>query len=259
MALIGMAVYSTEENKKDECLERTLESLYRTVDFVDHSLILSVNAKTSKTDKIINKYKDCGAVMAVIENESNIGTAAAINKVWKLRKPGENAIKMDDDVIFHNTGWVDMMEEAIQRDPQIGIIGGKRRDLIQTTWHPDPQYKSTLKMLPHEPGQKWVYVEQTPDIMGTVTMYNSLLLDRIGFLRQIEKYGYDDNIACHRSHIAGFYNCFLLGLDIEHIDEGGTSYQEWKHKHSGECTERYIQLVRDMIAGRESIYYNPFE
>ena len=257
MALIGMAVYSTEENKKDDCLERTLQSLYETVDFSRHRLMLSVNAATERTMDIIIDFG--GMIEKVFHNETNLGTAEAINLIWKERKPGEFCIKQDDDVVVYKEDWVDLMEEAISRDNKIGIIGLKRRDLIQTTWHHDPQFKSELKMIPHEPGQRWVYVEQTPDIMGTCTMYNPALLDKIGFLKQIEKYGYDDNIACHRSHISGFYNCFLIGVDIEHIDNGGTPYQDWKHKHSGECTERYIKLIHDMVAGREPVYYNPFE
>lgn len=255
-ALIAIAVFSTEENKKDECLEKCLYSLINTVDFSKHRLVLSLNSGTVKTHSILRDFK--GTASAIV-NLTNIGTAEAINKIWELRRPGEYVIKMDDDVIFHQSEWVDMMQESIERDPQIGIIGLKRRDLIQTTWHDDPQFKSVLKMLPHEPGQRWRYVEQTPDVMGTCTMYNPALLDKIGYLRQIEKYGYDDNIACHRSHLAGFYNCFLVGVDIEHIDNGGTPYQDWKHKHSGACTERYIKLVHDMIEGKESIYYNPFK
>ena len=263
MALIAMAVYSSKENKKDECLERTLGSLSKTVDFSKHQLVLSINGRTEETDNIISYYQtdtiSRGIISEVIYNDSNLGTAEAVNKVIRLRKQNQHVIKMDDDVVIHQDGWVDEMEEAIRRDNKIGIIGLKRRDLIQTTWHPDPHFRSVLKMLPHEPGQKWLHVEETGDVMGTCTMYNPALLDKIGYLRQIKKYGYDDNIACHRSHLAGFYNCFLTGIDIEHIDNGGTPYQDWKQKHSGECTQDFIKLVHDMIAGKESIYYNPFE
>jgi len=260
MALIAMAVYSTDENKKDDCLSRTMQSLYDTVDFKKHRLILSVNAFTSRTmNGIIRDHYERGIIEKVIYNDTNIGTAEAINKVWQHRKPGEHVIKMDDDVVIHQPGWVDLMEEAISRDPKIGIIGLKRKDLIQTTWHPDPQYKSELKMLPHKPGEKWITVEKTADIMGTCTMYNNALLDKIGYLKQLGLYGYDDNIACHRSHLAGFYNCFLNHIEIDHIDPGDTPYQAWKHKHSGESTEAYIKYIHAMVAGTESIYYNPFE
>lgn len=251
-----MAVYSTEENNKDECLQKTLSSLKETVDFTKHRLILSVNSHTEFTKSIFELYSDI--ISDIIWNDENVGTAEAINKVWKQRKELEAAIKMDDDVVIYKKDWVDFMEDAILRDNKIGIIGLKRRDLIQTTWHQDPHFRSELLMLPHNAGERWAYVEKTGDIMGTCTMYNPLLLDKIGYLKQIDKYGYDDNIACHRAHLAGFYNCFLIGVDIEHVDNGGTPYQDWKHKHSGECTQRYIRFVHDMINEKQSIYYNPF-
>jgi GT2 family glycosyltransferase len=256
MSLLGMAVYSTAENKKDECLHKCLASLADTVDWKRHRLILSVNGATTTTHDLIRYYK--WIISDVIYNTHNLGTAKAINLVWQRRLPDEHAIKMDDDIVIHQSGWIDLMEEAIARDSKIGIIGLKRRDLVQTTWHPDPHYRSQLIMLPHEPGQKWIHVERTDDIIGSCTMYNSELLKYIGYLRQIKQYGYDDNIACHRSHLAGFYNCFLNGIDIEHVDEGATDYQTWKHKHSAECTAAFIQLVKDFISGKESIYYNPF-
>lgn len=252
-----MAVYSTEENKKDDCLLKTLVSLSETVDFKKHRLMLSVNGYTDYTRAIIEGFPDI--ISEVYWNTKNLGTAEAINRVWRNRKPGEHAIKIDDDVVIHSAGWVDLMEEAIGRGPKIGIIGLKRRDIIQSTWHPDPNYRSELIMLPHEPGQTWITVERTNDIIGTCTMFNSALLDKVGYSFQTGKYGYEDVLFCHRSHIAGFYNCFLNHIVIDHIDEGGGSYQDWKEKHSAEHTAKMIQIFKGYHENPESIYYNPFE
>lgn len=252
-----MVVYSTEENRKDEYLAKTLLSLQATVDFTRHRLILSVNGRTDKTGDIVKCFGNI--ISDVIGNLENLGTAEALNKVIALRNPGEHVIKIDDDVVIHNGGWADLMEECVSVDPTIGVIGLKRKDLIQTPWHPDPQYRSELVLLAHTPGHKWLTVERTPDIIGTCTLFNSLLLDKIGYSRQPGKYGFEDNLMCHRSHLAGFYNCFLNHIDIDHIDEGAPSYQEWKAKHSSELFPEYHRLVHAMIKGEEPIYYTPFE
>lgn len=259
MALIAMAIYSTEENKKDECLSKTLTSLRKTVDFNKHRLMFCVNSMTATTRSILKHFKDIVPDVDWIVNDENIGTAEAINKVWKLRKEGEYCIKMDDDVIIHNAGWVDEMEETIRRDETIGIIGLKRKDLIQCPTHPDPTYRSEFVMLPHTPGEEWIIVERTADIIGTATMLNSKLLDKIGYSRQPGKYGFEDNLLCHRSHLAGFYNCFLPHIKIDHIDHGGGDYETFKKNHSAEKFPEYHKLVHDMIAGKEPIYYNPFQ
>lgn len=261
MSLIAMAVYDTEENKRSEMTQKTIYSLCETVDFNKHRLIISDNGSCEETQDF---YRSLPGVRfgknipVLISNNLNLGTAEAINQAWQYRQPGENAIKIDNDVIIHQPGWVDLMDEAIARDEQIGIIGLKRKDLLQS---PDSkEWRSELLLLPHEPYQKWIVVERTADIMGTCTMFSSALLDKVGYSLQPGQYGFEDNLFCHRSHLAGFYNCFLPSIEIDHIDTGGaTPYQQWKEKHSGENFKEYHKMVHAMINGNMPIYYNPFE
>ena len=264
MALIAMAVYCTEENQKDELFDRTLFSLCNTVNFKNHRIILSINSSTEKTLKAIDVVSDVlrlqyGAALHVIHNDTNIGTAEAINKAWKLRKEGENCIKMDDDVLIYNPNWIEQMEEAIARAPQIGIIGLKRKDCIESVEHEDEYFRSKLWQLPHVGGQRWVTVEEVHHVMGTCQMYSSALLDKIGYLYQPKLYGWDDVLASARSRAAGFKNVFLPHIEIDHIDEGKTPYQAWKEKHAGEDFPLIHKLMDGYKNGTESIYYNPFK
>lgn len=256
MALIGVAVFSTSENKKDECLQRTLESLYETVDFSRHRLMLSVNAATERTRDIIIDFG--GMISGVIDNGDNIGTARAINKIWAKRKPGEHCVKMDDDIVVNGyTDWLDEMEEAVRRDANIGQIGLKRKDCWENVSHPDPDYKSELIQLPHVPGERWMVVEKANHIIGSCVLHSSALIDKVGALYQPSLYGYDDVIMSWRTRAAGFYSCFLPHVPIDHVDEGKTVYQDWKHKHSGEVTDEVIKLCHAIWKGEKSFYF-PF-
>lgn len=257
MALIGMVVYCTEENKKDDCLRKSLTSLRKTVDFNKNRLILFLNGHTTQTHEIISLFGDI--IEKYIVGIENLGTSGALNLIMKERIPDENFIKIDEDIVIKNTGWIELMEESVKIDPKIGIIGLKRKDLIQTPEHTDPAYRSELVLLPHIPGHRWITIEKSYDIMGSCTMFNKLLIEKIGYSRQPGKYGFEDNLYCHRSKMAGFYNCFLNSIEIDHIDEGKTPFQGWKEKHSGELFPEYHKLVHDMINGLEPIYYNPFE
>jgi GT2 family glycosyltransferase len=255
-ALIGMAVYSNPVNKKDDCLHQCLASLADTVDFKRHRLILSINDATEKTHDLIRYYR--WIISDVIYNTHNLGTARAINKAWVKRAPGEHAIKCDDDWIVDRKGWADEMEECIARDPLIGQIALKRTDCWEHPAHENPDYKSTLHMLPHEPGERWLLVEKVKHTIGTCVMHSSALLDKVGALVQLSEYGYDDVIMSHRCEIAGFYSCFLPHYTLHHIDRGDTPYQSWKEKHAGQQTQKVIDLVHDMRRGKTSIYH-PFE
>lgn len=253
MALIAMAVYSTEENKKDDYLEQTLYRLLKTVNFKKHRLMLSLNGKTPRTDFILQDFR--GIIEAVIHNGSNVGTAKAINRVWIEREPGEHAIKMDDDITIYHNNWIEEMEEAIRRDSKIGQVGLKRKDCWEYPTHPEIDFRSELIMLPHIGGEKWMIVEKVKHVIGSCVMHSSALLDKVGFLYQPSLYGYDDVIMSHRTHIAGFYSCFLPHINIDHIDSGQTEFQTWKHKHSGEATKQMIETVHAMYAGTKPIYY----
>ena len=274
MSIIVMAVYSTEENKKDEYLDKTLQSLKDTVDFTKHRLVLSVNGFTPITRLIFKKYEDI--IETIIYNETNLGTAEAINKGWRLRKKGEHAIKIDDDVVIYEKGWADLMEECISVNPRIGQIGLKRPDLIESPDNPNEFYRSEL----FKERLMWceIELEKCHHIMGTCVMHSDRLLNEVGYLWQPSLYGLDDAYMSLRSELNGFINCFIPKIKIEHIDTGATPYQKWKeseamyylredivspfnsekHKISkGDIISRYMLIVLEYEDGKD-VYYNPF-
>jgi GT2 family glycosyltransferase len=260
MSLISIAIYDTPENGRSELTRRTLESLLETVDFQRHRVFLVVNAATDETENDIKHFFNClDKSCTIIRNAENVGTARAINQAWKYRKPGEHAIKMDNDVVIHRAGWVDEMEEAITRDARIGIIGLKRKDLWETPWHPSPDFRSTLRMLPHEAGQRWIIVEDVQHVMGTCQMYSSALLDKIGYLYQPGPYGFDDSLSAIRCRVSGFRSCFLHGYEIDHIDPGGNDHTKWKSDITASGTpanKEYHRLKDGYLSGAIPVYYD---
>lgn len=255
MALIAMAVWDTEENKRTEYTMKTFDSLFKTVDFKKHRLIIVDNGSCESTKELYGRFSSRHFIEQVIYNNENLGTAKAINKAWALRQPGEHCIKMDNDVVINQVGWVDEMQSAIERDKTIGQVGLKRKDCWEHPAHEGEDWRSELKMLPHVAGDPWIIVEKCKHIIGTCVMHSSDLLDKVGYLYQPSLYGYDDVIMSHRTHIAGFYSCFLPHINIDHIDSGETVYQDWKHRHSAEQTQGVIDLVHEMYNGTKPIYY----
>lgn len=231
MALIGLVTYCTEENKKLPMLQATLISLKRTVDLSKHRIMIFDNSEDSETARQILLMVH-GYGFSYLSEGSNLGTARGINRVWKYRTQGEHCVKMDDDVVVHCDGWADQLEHAIELKPDLGILGLKRKDCWERPDETEQHKKSELTMI-NPKGEKWVIVEMVEHVIGTCQMYNSNLLDKIGFMYQIGLYGYDDVLAAHRSKISGFKNAFLPHIEIDHIDDGSTPYQGWKERTSG--------------------------
>jgi GT2 family glycosyltransferase len=249
MALIAMAVHDTDENQRTKYTKQTIESLYQTVDFTQHRLIIVDNGSCRETKEILLEYliKDIHDKNTYIINDENEGTAKAINKAWSEQKPNEVLIKMDNDVVINNYGWVEDMETAM-RLGGYGIVGLKRKDLMQ---HPNAKdnWKTKLKMLPHQKGEQWIVVEESEDIMGTVQMFNPNLINKMGGLMQAGVYGFDDTLACIRAKLLGYKLAFLPHIDIDHIDVGGDAYTEWKRKYAGEKTKEFYQIKQGLING----------
>lgn len=263
MALVAMAIYDTPDNGRSEFTRRTLESMAETLDATRHRVFLIINASTPETEEAVIWYQ--GATQCeVLRMPENVGTARAINQAWKQRKPGEHCLKMDNDVVFHQDGWLDLMEQAIAADPKIGIIGLRRPDLRQSPNDPDPFYRCYPKELIRN--EKYypdgnrvlssITIEQTADVMGTCVLHNAALLDKVGYLYQPGLYGYDDVLMCIRSIQAGFYNCFLSRehVQIDHIDPGDGGYQKWKHKQAAEDNPEYHRLKEAYRSGKADLY-----
>jgi GT2 family glycosyltransferase len=266
MALICMAVYDTEENGRSEYTERTIKSLSQTVDWSRHRLVIIDNSSCEETKNKLSNLKAISNTalagnfgyrilgVTIITLSENIGTARAINMGIKLRNPGEHIIKIDNDVEIYSSGWVDEMEEVIQRDQTIGIVGLKRKDLAQYPTNPDLTFKSELRMLNHVPGQRWIVVEECADIMGTCTMLSSKLLDTIGGFAQPLCYAFDDTLMSLRAGLAGFKKCFLPHIEIDHIDTGANPYSQEKVKIANDAWPEYHVWHDAYCTGKRSLY-----
>lgn len=269
MALIAMVAYDPPGESRTALLRGTLESLSRTVDFRKHRMFVVSNGICDESRDLLNFWtastltRTLEPMFEIIENGQNIGTARGINRAWENRKPGENCWKIDSDILLHEPGWADKCDECIARDPTIGIIGLKRKDLAespnQSKDHWGHSAPSTLHMLPHNPGETWLIVEKVYHAMGTCQLYNSALLDKIGYLVQIGTYGFDDSLAAVRCELAGFYSCFYPHYNIDHMDHGGTRYTKWKEQYAGERMAKYSACVQAYRSGQRDIRHGPDE
>lgn len=251
--LIAMAVHDTKENGRTKYTKETLQKLLPSVNLARHEVHVIDNGSCEETKEEL-RYWEARNLITLHTNKENVGTARAINQAWELRK-GRHCIKMDNDVVIYKKDWVEDLLYAINLDPNIGIVGLKRKDCWETPTHESAHYRSELKLLGGK-GKRWLVVERVNHVMGTCQLYNSKLMDKIGYLYQPRLYGFDDALAAIRCKVAGFYSAFIPHVEIDHIDTGGDDYTEWKQKHSLEDMAEYNRLKNSYINGTQSIYYD---
>ena len=262
MSIICAASYCTDENKRLRYAKKMFKSLLETVDFNKHRLGIYLNSPNKEAEvwfewfkvDFCKKFKEEN--LEIVLDRENVGTAKAVNFLMSGRKEGETCIKMDDDVVVNKTGWVDEMEEVLQRMPEIYILGLKRRDLWESTYRTDA-WKSELLEVRHEAGQRNFVVERCAHVMGTATMFSLKCLEEIGGLYQVGTYSLDDSDIAARVALHGKMSCFLHGIDIDHLDEGNDFYTEWKRKYAGERMEEYNKTIAEYKSGITPLY-RPF-
>lgn len=261
MAVLAMCLYDPPGESRHELLDKCLKSIQDTVDLKRHSLLMWDNGTTDATKAVIKK---CLKVEIPGASETvNLGTARGINRLWKKvreKDPGMSLGKVDSDIVFNTPGWLDVLEDAISRDHKLGIACCKRKDISESPHMPDGHWAhSDLIQLPHVPGQRWIHAEVVHHCMGSAQLYSPRLLDRIGYLVQMGLYGFDDSLAAARCKAAGFYSAFICGLDIDHIDPGGTPYQKWKEDTAAKTIDKFYLLAKAIKAGQRDFYAGPDE
>lgn len=267
MCLISMAVYDTEANQRTKYTKATLDGLISTVDLTRHRLFIVDNASCQATKDLIDSFvrMNYSKNIKVITLPKNLGTAEGLNQAWQHRFPGEHCIKIDNDVIVHESGWVDKLVESADREPNLGLIALKRSDLGEAPWCQDLNGRTKLIMLnQNDKSGTWIVLEVPVDskrthIMGTCLLHSSNLLDKIGYLKQIGVYGWEDTLMALRSALAGFTNAFYPNVRISHIDDGSNPYQKEKERSAGVDVPGMLELQTGYRNGSIPLKYDPFK
>lgn len=260
--LICMAIFDTEQNNRSNYTAQSLDSLLETTDFNKHRLFLSDNGSCEDTQNIYEYFKKKFSKSFPIENLTirkngrNLGTANAINLGWRTRRKGEFVTKQDNDFTVDQKGWVDVLEESLIREPLLGCVGLKRFDLEEHPLHTVPDWKTKLVMLPHKRGERWIVAEQCNGVFGTMQMYRSEVIDKIGYLRQPKTgYGFDDTLMNMRCKAAGYAQAYIPQIEINYLDIDENPYWDEKRKLAGEGIEEFNQMKEEILDGH--IFYEP--
>lgn len=237
MALLVQCLFCTTYNGKLKYAKQCMQSLLETTDLKKNRLIvINQNSCKEATEWISGIVQENDGI-TVMHLKENIGTARGINLGLYQRKPDEIVIKLDDDLTWGKSGWVEDMEQEIANNPLIGILGLRRDDV----------YGEMIE----DGNLLWCH-----DIMGTCTAYNPLMVDKVGGLSQFSNYGFDDSVYSVRSEVAGFKNAFMKNIKIVNLDEGGTKYTDWKKREAGIYIQEatiYMNMIKE---GKLSYYYD---
>lgn len=252
--LLGVVTYN-----RCEMTKQCLDSLFETVDRELCTVMIVDNGSTDETRSYLEGLTD-PLIESIHYNETNLGTARALNRVWKIAHDrGQHAGKIDNDVTWYpDQKWISKMLYVLETTEDVGLVGLKREDLAEKpNAKPGSWYKSELFALPDQ------IIELSNHVIGTCWLVSNKLLKAIGGLKQPGPYGLDDALFCHRAHLAGFVTAFVPDVAIEHIDPGHSKYPEYTQWKIDSVTEdmqthKYDEM-RDAYSAKTRSLYEDFD
>jgi len=268
MALIVLTTYCTRKNQKLPMLESTLGMLLATVDWDRHRIVIVDNASQVDVRGAVDAFQKVVPQSRFVANATNVGTARGFNLGHSTGNAvfGEqHTLKLDDDVVVHKSGWLDLMELALSRRPRLGGISLKWRMLSEC---PDPEVLPPEKVAEHSSTTSleflcrktlddwWTVIEISPLISGMCALYHKRALAQIGQMYQPSIYGQDDVLMCKRLTVAGWKLAFLPQVRVDHIDPGNTEWSQWKRDEAGRtfASPRWREIEQELLDGK---YYSP--
>jgi len=195
-------------------------------------------------------------------NTDNLGTAKAINSVWKQRSPTQHCMKIDSDVLWPETRWFNRMIEVFDYTDNVGIVALKRADVWERPDHPQLFYRTRIMPITRTDGSTFT-IEISNHTLGTCWLVRASLLNSIGALRQPGLYGFDDSLYCQRAKLKEFVSVFILDVPIIHNDKGegggdkNAKYTRWKLNSAGIDMQAF-EKMRDAYQSGEVDAYEPF-
>lgn len=107
----------------EKTLPRAIDSILSQT-FEDFEFIICDDCSTDSSIQIIKKYIEKDDRIVLIENSSNFGLAASLNKCISVSK-GEYIARMDDDDISHPERF-EKQNKFLDEHPEYSIVGTRR-------------------------------------------------------------------------------------------------------------------------------------
>ncbi len=217
-----------------EVTKNCIDSLFKQTSYPNYKVTLLDNGSNDKSVELFSKYKN----LDLIKLNQNVGYAPAVNIAWKqsIEKYNPDYLcNINNDVIFSQKEWLDLMIDELEKNPINGICGNKLTfpngeiQKLHTNFDKH-QYIEDSKT-------DYGFVREVKAISGTSMLIKKSLINKIGALDENFFYGADDTDYCLRTLKSGYKIIYCGKAVMIHL--GSFSYNKAKrdfiYKHQSYC------------------------
>ena len=183
-----------------------------------HELILVDNASTDGTAEYFKTCAEQQRNVVVITNRKNLGFAGGNNQGLAVAQ-GDCVVLLNNDTVV-TEGWLEKMLAALQRHPDIGIVGPMSNYVAGPQLVNDVSYKN-LEVMPAFAAE-WSrtragQAQEIGRVVGFCLLARRSVIERIGGLdEQFGSGNFEDDDFCLRAGFAGFRICIAQDAFVHH-------------------------------------------
>jgi GT2 family glycosyltransferase len=153
---------------------------------------------------------------------SNSGFSATVNAGIREAQ-GAYILLVNNDIVFHEPGWLGHMTQSIQQAPNIAIVGARLLYSNQTIQHGGVFYSGRgnfdhrYRFLPanHPPA---LIVEDVNAVTGALLLIRKDLFQDVGLLSEAYYIAYEDIDLCYRAKQKGWRIIYCGAASAIHLE-----------------------------------------
>ncbi len=184
-----------------------------------HELILVDNGSTDGTPEYFRSLAARQGNVVVITNPRNLGFAAGNNQGLAVAR-GDCVVLLNNDTVV-TEGWLEKMLAALQRHPDIGVVGPMSNYVAGPQLVSEAAYSNLDGIAASSPrngrAPMPVKSQDIGRVVGFCLLARRSVIERIGGLdEQFGSGNFEDDDFCLRAGFAGFRICIAQDAFIHH-------------------------------------------
>lgn len=222
-----------------EFTKQTIPNLIQTTsNNIPYMITIVDNGSIDGTREYLLELFNSKKIHNLILLKNNIGVAKAQNLGWKLFEEIKYYGKIDNDVIFKKTNWLDDIIQVLENAPELGALGY------------NCEAKNTYGIVDNG---KVKYRFKGGNIGGACHFIPPHVKEKLGFWNEeFDLYGEEDADYGSRIIYGGFKNAYMLDETVmEHLPEELSEYVLFKRRQrENNLKDRWNKILKGYQEGK---------
>lgn len=159
-----------------------------------------------------------------VEHKQAEGPAAARNALLRFRRPGQDVLFLDSDIVFTTSGWLKRLRDTLYSQPHYGAVSPAMLPKGLRPFH---------GILPN------TGIHDTNNLPVGARLAKGQAMDELGALRVYGSYGCEDLDFDCRTQALGYQLVYDSDVVVEH--PGIPADDAWKRQMLEDCLPRFKQ------------------